>query len=102
MSIASAFTGVPLPDEQVVEIVQAIKSGMRPKSFLGLSTRETKQEHLASLKGRHGSTTTCPKCGGDLVLRTVKRGEKAGEQFYGCAKFPACRFTRPITAGGQQ
>jgi type III restriction enzyme len=27
-----------------VEIVQAIKSGMRPKSFLGLSTRETKQD----------------------------------------------------------
>jgi hypothetical protein len=95
-----AKTEVLFPDEQVVEIVQAIKSGMRPKNFLGLSTRETKREHLASLKERHDSTTTCPKCGGDLVLRTVKRGEKAGEQFYGCAKFPACRFMRPVTAGG--
>ncbi|PIV91305.1 MAG: nuclease [Gallionellales bacterium CG17_big_fil_post_rev_8_21_14_2_50_54_146] len=58
-----AKTNVLLPDVQVVEIVEAIKTGMRPKNFLGLSTRETKQEHLASLKDRHSSTTTCPKCG---------------------------------------
>ena len=64
------------------------------KNFLGLSTRETKREHLASLQERHSNTSTCPKCGGDLVLRTIKKGEKAGQQFYGCAKFPACRFMR--------
>ncbi len=44
--------------DRVLEIVQAIKSGMRPKNFIGLSTAETKREHLASLQVRHGSTTT--------------------------------------------
>ncbi|MDD5395553.1 MAG: NERD domain-containing protein [Thiothrix sp.] len=87
---------VLLPDAQIVEIVEAIKTGMRPKNFLGLSTRETKQEHLASLKDRHSSTTTCPKCGGELILRTIKKGEKSGQQFYGCGKFPACRYMRSI------
>jgi restriction system protein len=87
---------VLLPDERVLEIVESIKTGMRPKGFLGLSTAETKREHLASLKDRHSSTTTCPKCGGDLVLRTVNRGERAGQQFYGCGKYPTCRFMRPV------
>lgn len=85
---------VLMPDDQVAAIVEAIKMGMRPKKFFGLSTRETKREHLASLQERHSSTITCPKCGGDLVLRTINKGEKAGQQFYGCAKFPACRFMR--------
>lgn len=88
-------TAVLLPDERVPEIVQAIKTGMRPKGFLGLTTAQTKREHLASLQARHASTSTCPKCGGDLVLRTARAAEKAGQQFYGCAKYPACRFTRP-------
>lgn len=48
-------TQVLLPDEQVLEIVQVIKSGMRPKNFLGLSTAETKREHLASLQQRHAN-----------------------------------------------
>lgn len=89
-----AKTDVLIPDDQVATIVEAIKTGMRPKNILGLSTRETKREHLASLQERHSSTTICPKCGGDLVLRTIKKGEKAGQQFHGCTKFPACRFMR--------
>jgi len=91
-----AKTAVLLPDERVLEIVESIKTGMRPKGFLGLSTAETKREHLASLKERHGSTTTCPKCGAEMVLRRTKRGEKAGQQFYGCGNFPTCRFVRPV------
>lgn len=87
---------VLISDVQVVEIIESIKTGMRPKNFLGLSTRETKQEHLTSLKDRHCSTSTCPKCGGDLILRTTKKGVKSGQQFYGCGKYPACRYMRSI------
>lgn len=35
----------------------------------------------------------CPRCGAELVLRTAKKGEHSGEQFYGCSKFPKCRYT---------
>lgn len=92
-------TDVLLSDEQVESVVASIKSGMRPKNLLGLSTRATKQEHLQSLKDRHASTTKCPKCGGELVLRTVKNGANAGGQFYGCSAFPACRYRRFETVG---
>lgn len=91
-----AKTDVLMTGERVNEIIEAIRTGMRPKNFLGLSTRETKREHLASLEARHSSTTTCPKCGGELVLRTVKSGQRAGQQFYGCQKYPACRHMRPV------
>jgi len=33
----------------------------------------------------------CPKCGSRMVLRTAKSGAHAGEQFWGCSRFPACR-----------
>lgn len=35
---------------------------------------------------------TCPRCGGSLVLRTVKRGERKGQTFLGCSNFPKCRY----------
>lgn len=39
------------------------------------------------------SNQICPRCGADLVLRTAKKGEHSGEQFYGCSRFPKCRYT---------
>ena len=34
----------------------------------------------------------CPRCGKPLVLRTAKKGEYAGNRFYGCSGYPKCRF----------
>lgn len=34
---------------------------------------------------------TCPKCGSEMILRTAKRGANAGNQFWGCFNYPACR-----------
>lgn len=36
----------------------------------------------------------CPRCGSTLVLRTAKKGENAGNQFYGCSAFPKCRYIK--------
>lgn len=38
----------------------------------------------------------CPRCGKELVLRTAKKGEHAGEQFYGCSAFPKCRYSESL------
>ena len=38
----------------------------------------------------------CPKCGSKLVLRVAKKGENAGNQFYGCSAFPKCRYIQNI------
>ena len=38
-------------------------------------------------------TKVCPKCSGELVERTAKRGPNAGKTFLGCSNFPKCRYT---------
>ncbi len=38
----------------------------------------------------------CPRCGGKLILRTARRGENAGKQFYGCSNYPKCRYIQNI------
>ncbi len=40
---------------------------------------------------------TCPLCGGEMVLKTVGKGPKAGEKFWGCSAFPKCHGTKPYT-----
>ena len=34
----------------------------------------------------------CPRCGGQLVIRTSKNGAK----FYGCENYPECTFTKRV------
>lgn len=38
----------------------------------------------------------CPKCGSSMVMRTTKKGSRAGEQFWGCSRFPSCRSSLPL------
>ncbi len=38
----------------------------------------------------------CPKCGKLLILRTAKKGDKAGNRFYGCSGFPKCRYIENV------
>ena len=38
----------------------------------------------------------CPRCGSKLVLRTAKKGDNVGNQFYGCSSFPKCRYVQNI------
>jgi restriction system protein len=38
----------------------------------------------------------CPKCGAPMSLRTARRGTNAGNQFYGCSRYPDCKGIRDI------
>ncbi len=66
-------------------------------------TQETKEEEtqtkeveatLESESTAEAEPMICPKCGSPLVLRTAKKGDKAGNQFYGCSSFPKCRYIK--------
>ena len=82
-----SFTELLFTDEEVSSIVEALRSGALPRTW------STRSAHLASLTARHASTTTCPKCGNAIVLRTVRSGARAGARFYGCSAYPKCRHT---------
>jgi restriction system protein len=45
------------------------------------------------LERRTDKTPTCVACGKPMVLRTARKGAKAGSQFWGCSGYPACRET---------
>ena len=36
----------------------------------------------------------CPTCGGNMIKRVSKRGLNAGDEFWGCAKYPSCKGIR--------
>jgi hypothetical protein len=42
------------------------------------------------------TVNTCPRCGGELVLRMAKKGTNAGKQFWGCSNFAKtyCNYVR--------
>jgi restriction system protein len=37
----------------------------------------------------------CEQCGSELLVR---RNRSTGQPFYGCSRYPSCRFTRPMEA----
>ncbi len=39
----------------------------------------------------------CPKCNGNLVLRTATKGNNAGNQFYGCTNYPKCKYIQNLS-----
>lgn len=46
----------------------------------------------------HLDAPCCPQCGGNLVVRTARKGKNAGRRFWGCETFPKCRFVKDFTA----
>lgn len=70
-------------------------------NYCNVSNQEKKDhiDRLSKMKETQSQdhVMRCPRCGGFLVLRTVKRGAEAGKQFYGCSNYPKCRYTKNIS-----
>ncbi|AYC32913.1 nuclease [Pseudomonas cavernae] len=61
-------------------------------------TLATHRAHVQNLKRRSdpNAERNCPKCGSALVIRSIKSGPKAGQQFWGCSTFPKCRVMQSL------
>ncbi|EIU3494365.1 NERD domain-containing protein [Pseudomonas aeruginosa] len=79
-------------ETEVDAMLKALQTGRRAPSFA------THREHVQNLKRRSDPTAErqCPKCGSTLVIRTVKSGPKAGQQFWGCLGYPRCRMMQSL------
>lgn len=73
-------------------MLHALQTGRRAP------TLATHREHVQNLKRRSDPTAErrCPKCGSSLLIRTMKAGAKAGQQFRGCSTFPKCRTRQSL------
>ncbi len=47
-------------------------------------------------KAKTPAAPSCSACGKVMVLRTARKGSKAGSQFWGCSGYPECRATLPV------
>lgn len=87
--------GKTVGDGVVSGIWTTISGGLQyivPLAFLigaGVSAfRKTKETALET------DVPSCPKCGSSMVRRTAKSGANAGNSFWGCSQYPACRGIR--------
>jgi len=88
LGYVKSMNKVVFTEDEVQRIVATIKAVMLPQ------TDATHMQHVAHLKKRFESTTTCGRCGSPLVLRTARTGRNAGRQFLGCSRYPSCRHVR--------
>ena len=84
---------------QHIDNVNAARYGIKQRNVESAASIESEniikfQNTVEDNKAEQDNKLTCPRCGSELVLRTVKKGERAGEQFYGCSKFPKCRYSK--------
>jgi len=74
-------------DARVEDLCEQIANGRLAQ------TRATHRAHVKNLTAEHADADgpACPKCGAPTTLRKTKKGERAGQRFWGCSNFPTCR-----------
>lgn len=100
-----SFMDIILTEEEVVTICQKLESERLAPTFA------THRHHVENVKAVVANKSMlgpaegdeppfCPKCKNQMILRTTKKGNNIGNQFWGCSRFPKCRFTmKPEVAG---
>ena len=80
-------------EEQKIQHIQTVQANQEEQHTRPVPTSpsEPSPEPLPMDKERR-----CPRCGGRLVLRTAKKGERAGKEFWGCSNYPRCRFVENV------
>ena len=73
----AARHGIELVDEQ---------------ELLKLLVKANWKYNPAILAALDASEKRCPKCESKMILRTARRGIKAGGRFWGCLSYPRCTF----------
>lgn len=82
----------PVPPHQPTQ-----PSSRRPTSYSSTAgNTRTSFGGNSNLNRTGSSIPSCPVCGSGMRLRTARRGKRAGRQFWGCSRYPACQGTRNI------
>jgi four helix bundle suffix protein len=88
-----------LLDRQIHALEQQfVKQGGYSEQLAAARLREREQQARSDQADRSDQTSSpiCPICGGIMAVRTARKGPRAGAQFWGCVKYPACKGTKPL------
>lgn len=77
--------------DQVREVTEKIKQGRLKSS---IRTHIDHVRHVKSIVEAKTAENICPRCGSEMVSRTVKKGANKGKEFWGCSNFPKCRYMK--------
>jgi four helix bundle suffix protein len=58
--------------------------------------RQRKTDQAGPTDRAENNAPVCPKCSGPMALRTARKGENAGSQFWGCCGYPKCKGLRAL------
>lgn len=79
-----------IPGKELIVMIQSVKGEEVPAMPQGVAGERVATESPAAFSAA-SETPACPVCGSAMVLRTAKRGQNAGNVFYGCRRYPGCR-----------
>jgi len=54
------------------------------------------ESHGATARPKVEVRVLCPRCGARMVKRRARKGPNAGNEFWGCSRYPECRGTSPL------
>ena len=84
---ASAAAQAPATPARAESQVPAVPTSAASQ----VSTAPARAKSQAIGDGTDPDAPRCPVCGSTMVLRTAKRGARAGKKFWGCSEYPYCR-----------
>jgi restriction system protein len=99
MTAQQARGGIVVASENFTDEVEAFAKANRIKLIGGRELAQLLKQAAAKVDRLSPSAATlnpnvdpsCPKCGSDMVKRMAKKGERAGQLFWGCSRYPSCK-----------
>lgn len=85
-----------LINRNIVMLQKMIERQLDEFKHEGGFTEQLGKERIANqiIQAAEQGAPSCPICGKTMIRRTIKRGAKAGQQFWGCSAYPECQGTR--------
>ena len=79
-----------MSDKATEELARFFLDAHRPQNIDYLA-KYRKQFASDLPKAAKPESVVCPKCGAPMVKRKAQKGKNAGQEFYGCSRYPKCR-----------
>jgi four helix bundle suffix protein len=88
-----------LLDQQISALERDfVQEGGYSEQLAAARMAERRKQDRADRTDLTDKAPNCPLCGKPLALRTARKGQRAGSQFWGCSGYPECKGTRPLEA----
>jgi len=89
-----------LLDQQIASLERLFVDGGGYSEQLAVARIEKRKQDRTDSSGATNRAEkdkpACPLCKGLMVLRTAKKGNNAGSQFWGCVGYPQCKGTQKL------